>query len=248
MKTVVVSGGTKGLGKALCFELAARGYHFVSLFHRDDVAADQQREVASARGLPATVLKQDISAAGLGERLLALPEIAAAQRLVVVNNACATFAPRPLHLIPRDELDGLVDSNLRGSFFLVQALLRPLVRTRGTVVNVLSTVVGAGTAGGPAGATTMGAGFSAYALAKYGLLGFTRALAVDYGRQGLRVFSVSPSYMSTPLTDTWHPDLQSAFGAQRERPEDVARVIADLIDDPATKGAGEDHRTAGKGV
>lgn len=238
MKTVVVTGGTRGLGRALCLSLGRRGFHFVAVYHRDEEAAASLREEARSLGLAGSVVRGDLASAELGAEIAALPEVIDAKKLVLVNNACAPFAPQPFHLVTDATLDNLMDTVVRGPFRLTRGLLRPLVRTGGVVVNVLSSVVGA----------EPGNGFSAYATAKFGLLGFTRSLAAEQSRRGLKVFSVSPDFMDTSLTAGWDRGLAEKLrGAAGDDalPEAVARRIADLIEDPAVKGCGEDYAMHG---
>jgi 3-oxoacyl-[acyl-carrier protein] reductase len=236
MKLAIVTGGSKGLGRALVLELGARGHTFVALHRGDVAAAEETLALARARGIAGRTLALDIATVAPDD--LRLPELERCASLVLVHNACAPFVPRPLHLVDDGELDALIGSSLRGPFRLTRALLRPLMRVRGTVVSISSTAVSSGVA---AVAAVPAAGFSAYAAVKAGLETMTRALVADYGARGLRAFTVAPGYMDSALTAAWPDELRRrAAAAGSVTPETVAAFVADRLAD-AQAGHGESY-------
>jgi 3-oxoacyl-[acyl-carrier protein] reductase len=233
LKTAVITGGTKGLGRALAGAFRGVDYSVVALYHSDDDAAEVLRRDLALEGARGTTLRYDVADPALASRLADLPQVSSAVELVLVHNACAPFSPRPFHLTPWDEVARGVATAIGGSFLCTQALLRSLVASRGTIVNVLSEVVH----------NAPPKGFAGYVAAKYGLLGLTRALAVEYAARGIKVFSVSPGFMETSLTATWDPRLRTGLDTGAASVERVASAIVDLVvRRDELPGQGEDYR------
>jgi 3-oxoacyl-[acyl-carrier protein] reductase len=221
-RSVVVSGGTGGLGRALCLQFAEQGYHATALYHSDGNAARSLAAELEARRKSGACLRQDITSPippgswlGNGENP---PD-------VLIHNACAPFTPGPLHLTDWEAFEAQLSVTLKGAYYCAKEALRLMVpRQRGTIVNVLSE-----------GVRTVPKGFSAYLSAKFALDGFTKALAKEYRGKGIRVFSVAPSFMLTPLTKDWNAAFQSGGAA----PKEVAREIFDLVHDLSLPAEGE---------
>ena len=234
-RVVIISGATKGLGRALALDLARNGYQIVGLYHSDHEAATEVRTQFLAEQLNGVFIQQDITNEDFAavHPFLDLPEAA---ELMLINNACASFLPQPLHLLKWSDFQSSFDVAVRGTWNCTQLVLRPMLKARrGTIVNVLSDAVN----GSPP------KGFAAYVTAKYALQGLTRALASEYSSRGVRVFSVSPGYMETALTSAWDERLQTAVRDSRkdgaQNPATVAQAIRHLIETPETSGRGEDY-------
>ena len=231
--TAVVTGGTKGLGRELTAALARRGYRVLALYHADTAAAAQLDAELAAAGLRARTLRHDVLDLRDDAPLVAAPEIRDGDRLVLIHNAGAPFVPQPLHLLAWEDFARSLDVALKGAWACSRALLRPMLsRGNGCIVTVLSSAVH----GLPP------KGFAAYAAAKSALRSFTQSLAAEYGARGLKVFSVSPGFMRTPLTREWPRVLQDAVRKTGEAdPVAVAERIVDLVDHPEIPGCGEDY-------
>lgn len=240
-KTAVVTGGTGGLGRALCLALARVGYVPVALYNKDEDAAARLLAALAQEDLPGRALRLPLGAAGDAAQLAALGsllEIASAEDLLLVHNACAPFEPRPLHLIEPAEQAALLDTLVVGSLRCTQALLRPLLRCCGLVAYVLSAAV----------SDHPPRGMAAYVAAKYGLWGQGRALLSEYGARGLRVTFLSPGFMETGLTAGWPAPLRAALSAAQGGAQDPALVagrFAALLCDGQIRGAGEVHPLLG---
>ena len=229
--TVIVTGATKGLGREMLLAFSAGGHQLIGLYAHDDKAADALRAQLQSMGSQSRILKVDITADATEAGNL--PEIQTAGHLVLINNAWAPFAPRPFHLLEWHEFE-TGWNGVKGSWQAVRVVLRPMVRTKtGTIVNILTTAV----QGLPP------KGFSAYATAKHGLRGLTLALAAEYGHLGIRVFSVSPGFMSTALTAAWHERMVESIrhGSQETIPAQAAQRVLQLVTDLSTPGNGEDY-------
>ncbi len=231
MKAAVITGGTGGLGSALALELGSRGFHVLSLYHRDVAAAEDLTRRMNSAGVLGLVLQQDITDAGVAKALDGVEFLGAATEIVLVNNAAARFEPKPFHLHEWKEIAAALETAAKGSFLCTKALLRRLVAKHGTVVNVLSRAV----------TGDVPKGFGGYVIAKSALLGMTRALAAEYAGR-LRVFSVSPGFLETRLTAGWDERLRERMKDDPSRtPETVALAIADRVCSNGTVGRGEDY-------
>jgi 3-oxoacyl-[acyl-carrier protein] reductase len=235
-RTVIISGATKGLGKALSLNFARHGYQVVGLYNSDQAAAAEVRAEFLAERLKGDFIQQDVTEGNLAA-VQPFLELAETTHLTLINNACATFAPQPLHLLKWEDFQSSFAVAVQGAWNCTQLVLRPMLKARrGNIVNVLSDVVN----GQPP------KGFAAYVTAKYALQGLTRALASEYSSRGVRVFSVSPGFMDTPLTSGWDERLKNAVRDSREggaqNPATVAEAIRQLVESDETPGSGEDYR------
>lgn len=230
--TVIITGATKGLGRATALVFARAGHHVIGVYASDDTAAESLREELGRIGGDSVVVRHDIR--DEGDAFWSRPDIQNAPSLVLINNACAPFTPQPFHLLRWEEFERNLSVGLKGSWRCSLALLRPMLRCgRGVIVNVLTAAVH----GAPP------KGFAAYVAAKHALRGLTLALAAEYASKNIRVFSVSPGFMSTPLTADWDARLVEAIrtGGAVSDPGEAAAKIFSLVDAPTTRGQGEDY-------
>jgi 3-oxoacyl-[acyl-carrier protein] reductase len=231
-RLAVVSGGTRGLGRAVTLELAGAGYDVVAVYHADDRAAEELRLAAAARpgGVRVECLRCD-----LAREPLALPARGPFEGFVLVHAAAASFDVKPLHLVTADELAEQWAVAVRGLHACALPLLRLLPRTRrGTIVAISSTA--AVEPGGPP------RGFGAYASAKAAMQALVKSLAREYGDRGLRTLSVAPGFMATSLTDRWPAALREAVAARGScTPLEAARFVRALIEDETLPAAGEEY-------
>jgi 3-oxoacyl-[acyl-carrier protein] reductase len=231
-RAVVITGATKGLGRATALAFAKTGYWVLGLYAINEVAAEATRAELQAAGGAGCLLKHDVSREAV--EIWNRPEIQQAESLVLINNAAAPFLPQPFHLVGWEDFESGLRVGLKGTWLCTRALLRPLLRAgHGTIVNVLS----AATRGLPP------KGFAAYAATKHAVRGLTLALAAEYAGQGLRVFSVSPGFMATNFTANWDSRLIEAI--QRRTPATDPSVAAGriltLVEDLSVPGQGEDY-------
>ncbi|SDJ78704.1 NAD(P)-dependent dehydrogenase, short-chain alcohol dehydrogenase family [Nocardioides sp. YR527] len=227
----VVTGASSGIGRATATALARRGSGVVVTYNRNpDGAHEVVREIADLGGT-AVALELDIARPEsfsafrdqVGETL---SEHWRTDRLTaLVNNAGVGGVPLMFADTTEEQFDAFMQVNLRGPYFLTQALL-PLLADGGAIVNVTSNATGAG----------LTAGYSAYAISKGGMATLTRYLAKELSPRGIRVNAVSPGVTRTRLGgDAFakHPEMipaiaeHTALGRIGE-PEDVGMMIAAL--------------------
>jgi 3-oxoacyl-[acyl-carrier protein] reductase len=204
----LVTGGTKGLGRALSLALATRGYAVTALYAHDHAAAEALAALLAPTG---RVLRHDLATA--------VPAPGAFGDVdLLINNAWSDFAPRPLHTITVGELDAMWQVGLRGAWTVTQAVLPGMVRRRrGTIVNVLSSA---------AEQEPRPKGFGAYLAVKAAVASFGESLAAEYGERGVRVLSLAPGVMATAMTARWPHAMLESLGPLTDPDEVAAQTVA----------------------
>jgi len=227
-RAALVTGGSRGIGRAICLELARCGAKVAVNYQSSQDAADEVVKAITAAGGEAVAIRADVSAP---EAVVALVK-ETVERLgsldILVNNAGITRDGLLMRMSEAD-WDAVHNTNLRGAFLVTKAAMRPMLRARGGRIINISSVVG-----------VMGnAGQANYAAAKAGLIGFTRAVAREVASRSITVNAVAPGFIKTDITARLTEAQQQAVMAQvpLERfaePEEVAPLVAFL----ASEGAG----------
>lgn len=233
-KVAIITGATKGLGKALALTFAQAGYEIIGLYKSDSKAANEIGNEFHRHGLKGSFLKQDITVDGEWPEFDKLIESKSDCQLTLIANACSPFTPKPFHLNNWSDIAGQLEVGVKGAFLLLKRLLPHMARARGgTVIFVLSSVLNA-----------VPKGFSAYATGKSALDGLAKVVASEYSTRGLRVFSVSPGFMDTSLTEAWSEHLKAHLYAQDgavQQPDCYAEIVFNLAHDPEALGRGENY-------
>ena len=223
-KTALVTGASRGIGRAVAAELARAGAAVV-LGYRS--GKDEAESLAGELG--GRAIQADVSSAEDAARLVA----EAGDVDVLVNNAGLT-RDGLLARMSDDDWRTVIDTNLSSVFYTCRAVTRPMMKKRaGAIVNI-SSVVGVH---GNWGQTN-------YAASKAGIIGFTKSLARELGSRGVRANVVAPGYVKTRLTDVL-PDeataamLQATPLGRLGEPEDVAGAVRFLCSDAAAFITGE---------
>jgi len=224
MRAALVTGAGTGIGAAAARALAADGTGVALAGRRREPLERLAADIATAGGR-AVVVAGDLSRDADAVRVVAQAADALGGLHVVVNNAGAIRRGRRLHELDVSTWDAQVAINLRAHFLVLHAALPHLLAAAGdrAIVNVGSTL-----------AHKLVSGIAPYAAAKGGVVSLTRALAVEYGADGIRANAVMPGIVRTPLAHTDRPDFEarqqeyaSAYPAGRlGEPEDVAAAIA----------------------
>lgn len=230
MNTVLVSGGSRGIGRSIVETLVRDGRSVAFTWNADEAAA---REVEEGSAGAARAFRFDLLDRSRPDDLVAEVEEALGPIIGLVNNA-GIRRESLLALTSDADWDAVVDSNLGGVFRCCRAVLRGMmVRRRGAIVNVASLSALHGVAGQ-----------AAYAASKAGLLGLTRSLAREVGRRGVRVNAVVPGFIPTGLTADLPQAAVDALRAGECLPggasvESVAEAVFFLLSDRAASITGQ---------
>ena len=232
-RIALVTGGSRGIGAAICDELAAAGAVVAVNYARNADAAAAVCERIAAAGGTGHAVQGDIGSAVGAAALVEHVESEIGPIAALVNNAGITRDDLIMRL-SEESWREVIDTNLGGAFFTCRAVARPMMKRRaGAIVN-MSSIVGVR---GNAGQTN-------YAASKAGLLGLTKSLAKELGSRGIRVNAIAPGYIATELTDALSEAARDAIlGAtplgRLGEPEDVARAVRFLVSDAAAFVTGD---------
>ncbi len=223
-KTALVTGGSRGIGKAIALELARAGAAVVVGYRS---GKDEAEAVAAETG--GRAVQADVSDAASA---LALVE-AAGDLDILVNNAGLT-RDGLLARMPDDDWRVVLETNLSSVFYTCRAVTRPMMKKRaGAIVNI-SSIVGVHGNGGQTN----------YAASKAGMIGFTKSLARELGGRNVRANVVAPGYVRTQLTDVLPEAATAAMLEQTPlsrlgEPADIAGAVRFLCSDEASFITGE---------
>lgn len=226
-KTAIVTGGSRGIGKAVCLELARRGCNIVLSFAGNTAAADQTVAECQALGVQALAVQGNVADADAVKALFdaALKQFGAVD--ILVNNAGIT-RDNLLMLLKEEDFDAVVDTNLKGTFLCMKAAVRPMMKQRHGRIISLSSVVG----------LRGNAGQVNYAATKAGVIGMTKSLAKELAGRNITVNAVAPGFIDTDMTAVLPEKAKEAIlasipMARLGAAEDVANAVAFLASDEA---------------
>ena len=224
-KVAVVTGGSRGIGKAITLELASEGFRVVVNFRAGEEQAEEVvRQIRSQDG-EALAIRADVSSAKDVETLARQVRETFGPVSVLVNNAGITRDNLLLRM-KEEDWDQVINTNLKSAFLCSKTFIRDMVKAKwGRIVNISSIV---GIIGNP--------GQSNYAASKAGLAGLTRSLAKEVASRGVTVNAVAPGYIETEMTSTLPLKVKEAMLASIPlnrfgSPIEVAKLVAFLVSD-----------------
>jgi 3-oxoacyl-[acyl-carrier protein] reductase len=227
-RTVLVTGSSRGLGRAMAIELGSRGHRVAVHYVRSEGPAQEVAERVRAAGGEAAVFGADVADPQACADLIKQVADALGPVEVLVNNAGITRDTLALRMKAED-WQSVIDTNLTSAFHTSKAALRAMLRAGfGRIVNVAS-VVG-----------IMGnVGQANYVAAKAGLIGLTKALAQEYASKGITVNAVAPGFIESDMTAELAEELREAYLGRIPvgrfgRAEEVANVVAFLASEDAS--------------
>lgn len=218
-KTALVTGASKGIGRAIALALADEGAHVIAAAR----ASDELTSLGEELGARGETWAEDASGDAFLERIAALSQLD-----ILVNNL-GTNRPKPMVEVSDDDLDVMLNLNLRTLYRITRACV-PLMGEGAAIVNISSQM---GHVGSP--------GRTVYCMTKHGVEGLTKALAVELAPLGIRVNSVAPTFIETPMTKPMLADPKFAEFVKNSIPlgkvgsvEDVAEAVV-YLSSPASK-------------
>jgi 3-oxoacyl-[acyl-carrier protein] reductase len=232
-KVALVTGGSRGIGRAIAIALASCGATVVVNYKGNQAAAEQTVHAIAANDGQALMLQADISQAAEVEQLIKSVLERYSRIDILVNNAGITRDTLLLRM-KEDDFDAVIDTNLRGVYLCTKAVLRPMTKARsGRIINITSVVGLLGNAGQ-----------SNYAAAKAGIIGFTKSTAREMASRAITVNAVAPGYIETELTSTLSEQIRTAILeniplGRMGTPEDVANLVCFLASDAAAYITGQ---------
>ncbi|MGI9122161.1 MAG: 3-oxoacyl-[acyl-carrier-protein] reductase [Rubrobacter sp.] len=226
-RVAVVTGGGRGIGRAVAVRLANEGANVAISYRSNDTTAEEVAEEVREAGVLCEIFKGDVAdpadvAAlfeGVGEAL--------GQVEILVNNAGLTRDNLMMRM-KEEEFDEVLRTNLKGTYLCTRAALRPMIRARwGRIVNV-SSVVG----------LVGNAGQANYAASKAGIIGFTKSVGREVAQRGITANVVAPGYVETELTRSLSDKVKDQIKGQVPagrfaHAEEVAEVVAFLAGEDA---------------
>ncbi len=226
-KIALVTGSSRGIGRAIAMELAHRGADVVINYRRNAEAARSAAQAIEALGRRVLVLQADVSQTEEAARLVEETRRQLGGLHIVINNAGITRDDLLMRMSPQ-AWDEVLRTNLTSAFNVCRAAIRPLMRQRwGRIVNI-------GSVSGLMGQI----GQTNYAAAKAGLIGFSKSLAREVGSRGITVNVIAPGFIPTDMTRGVDEGVQAQIKAliplQRfGRAEEVAHAVAFLVSEEA---------------
>ena len=227
-KVALVTGGSRGIGAAICVELARRGFAVVINYLRNEAAAEKVQQAVTQLGVPALSLGADVSSAAETAAMFRKVE-AQFGRLDVLVCCAGITRDTLLGASQPDDFSTVLRTNFEGVANCCREATRPMMRARsGCIVNISSVA-----------AQRPGRGQSNYAASKGAIESFTRALAVELAPRNIRVNAIAPGFIATEMTAALQAmapeEVQRRILLRRfGRAEEVARVVAFLCSDDAS--------------
>jgi len=238
-KVALVTGGSRGIGRAICVALGKGGATVVVNYAGNEAAAQETCKLVEAAGGKAIARRFDVAdsaacAAAIDETVKEHGRID-----ILVHNAGIAIDQLLMRLKDED-LERQLDVNLKAAFYLSRAATRPMMKQRGGVVVNLTSVVGEMGNGGQ----------TAYAATKAGLIGFTKSLAKELASRNVRANLVSPGFIDTDMTRDLPEDVRKKMAeaiplGRLGTAEDVANAVCFLASDLAGYVTGEVIRVNG---
>jgi 3-oxoacyl-[acyl-carrier protein] reductase len=231
-KVAVVTGGSRGIGRAIVLGLSAQGAK-VAICARNPEAAQKVVAEIEATGAEGMAIVADISREAEADGLIQAGLKRFGRLDILVNNAGITKDGLLIRM-KEEDWDTVLDVNLKGAFFTTRAALRPMLRAQsGRIVNISSV---AGTMGIP--------GQANYSASKAGLIGFTKAVAKEVASRSITVNAVAPGFIETEMTAVLSEDRKKSYLGQIPMgrfgvAEEVAALVSFLVSEAASYITGQ---------
>ncbi|WP_059104652.1 3-oxoacyl-[acyl-carrier-protein] reductase [Shouchella shacheensis] len=232
-KTAIVTGASRGIGRAIAMELASHGAKVVVNYAGNQSLAEEVVQEIKEAGSDAFAYQADVANAEQVGAMMKETTKAFGALDILVNNAGIT-RDNLLMRMKEDEWDQVIDTNLKGVFNCAKAASRPMMKQRsGRIINVSSVV---GVMGNP--------GQANYVAAKAGVIGLTKSLARELAGRNILVNAIAPGFITTEMTDELGEDIKEGLLSQIPlaklgEPEQIARVVRFLASEDSAYMTGQ---------
>ena len=232
-RVAVVTGGSRGIGRAVALELAKRGAAVVVNYNKSPEAAEKVAAQITADGGRAAVFQADVSAIEQAAALIKFSVDTFGDLHILVNNAGIT-KDTLIMMMSEDDWDAVVATNLKSTFNCSKAAVKHMMRKRyGRIINMASV---AGQMGN--------AGQTNYSASKAGQIGFTKALAREVASRNITVNAIAPGFVDTEILNSVPPEMMEAAMkfvplGRKGQPEEIAYAVAFLASDQAAYITGQ---------
>lgn len=218
-KVVLVTGGARGIGKAIALKYAENGYNVIINYVSSKTNVIELEKEFSTKGIESLILKADVSNANEVESLVKSAIDKFGRIDVLVNNAGIT-RDGLLMRMKEEDFDRVIEINLKGTFLVTKAVTPYMMKKKdGKIVN-LASVVG----------ITGNAGQCNYSASKAGIIGFTKSIAKELASRNIRVNAVAPGFIDTDMTNVLGEDIKKNINSQIPmRRMGTANEIANVV-------------------
>ena len=226
-KTAIVTGGTRGIGRAIVLELAKNGCNVVFNYSKSDDLANALVKEIEALGVKAVAKKVDVSDFEAAKNMVKEVKDEFGQIDYLVNNAGIT-RDKLLALMKENDWDDVINTNLKSVYNFSKAVIMTMVKQkRGNILNITSVSGIAGVAGQ-----------TNYSASKAGMIGFTKALAKEVGKANINVNAIACGFIETDMTSELPEEYKKKMTDMTSlkrfgRPEEIAKITAFLLSDDA---------------
>ena len=232
MKSSLVTGGSRGIGRAICVKLAELGYHVVINYKGNEIAANETLELVKAKGASGELLKFDVANKEEIQSILGTwIETNTDKVLEVLINNAGIKNDVLMFWMKDDQWNDVIRTSLDGFFYTTRLVVTNMLTKRyGRIINIVSL---SGLKGAP--------GQVNYSAAKAGVIGATKALAQEVGKRNITVNAIAPGFIKTDMTgDLNENELRAMIPVNRfGTPEEVAHVVGFLVAKEAAYITGE---------
>ena len=232
-KTAVVTGGSRGLGRAICLELARGGANVVLCYAGNEAAANETVAACESLGAKAVTIRCDVSKEDEVKALMDAALTTFGRIDILVNNAGITKDGLMMRM-SEAQWDAVLNVNLKSAFNFIHAVTPIMARQRsGSIIN-MSSVVG----------VSGNAGQCNYSASKAGMIGLAKSIAKEMGPRGIRANAIAPGFIITEMTNALPEEVKQGWYQQIPlrrggTPEDVAKVALFLASDLSSYVSGQ---------
>ena len=226
-KVAIVTGASRGIGRAIALNLAAAGAHIIAVYQQNKEKADELAQEIAPSGRACLTVKADVSVEDEVSALIDQTMTQFGKVDVLVNNAGMTKDGLIMRM-KSDDWHNVLNVNLSGMFYALKAVTKPMMKQRSGKIVFITSIIG----------FTGNAGQANYAAAKAGVIGLMKSAAKEFASRGIQVNAVAPGFIDTDMTKGLPDEVKHAYLEQIPlkrfgRAEEIAEAVKFLVSDKA---------------